>query len=823
MKFQDVLALLLRILTLLVLTYALTKPAYVSRTESSELSALVDISESLDEAVGEKLLTETLRFDPPQGALSLIPFAGESASLSQTKSTFHSLKRGWSRLNTGKTNLELALQSQLLGERSKVLLVSDGFETAGDIERALPGLQGRGIQVFPIVPAQASQSGSRFRIVQLDAPLVAPADKSVDINVAIANTTGSAQTGLLRVVQGEKEIFSEKINIASGEAFTKRVASDPTALGIKEVRTILTPEDSAQAPSEDRLFISAEEREKIVLLSGSAADESLLSRVLNSQGYRVEARVVEAPLGNLPDLSHVSVLALNNVAHRLLPAGAGREITQYVEGGGTLLMIGGNSSFGLGGYIGTDIEPLLPVSLLPPQAEQKRLNVAVELLLDKSRSMLTANKLEFAKEAAAEVIRNLKDEDYVGVIGFDTVPFEVVRLDLLRNIREQAIDRLRRLIPAEKTNLLPAIDDGRRRLSSIEAGRKHMIILTDGRLPDGGPYYVDIVKQLRMVGITVSTVLVGDGGDDGLLHEMAEVGGGAYYQTNDPHALPKIFIADMKVASGERTMKEQEDFSVRLGPGPLLSTTQHVFPELKGYVQTRPREDSALELVVMADGKADPLLASRTVGQGRSIAFTSDANGRWSAPWVRWDGFVPFWSEVLEGGHAQEKPKAQKLSFDLRHEVNQDALHLDLAVFADRDPGAVKGTLIGPDGRTQSIGFEARAPGNYDSRVEGIQAGKYELRLDAAGQALTPVAFYLSGDLFGEKKGKGFNIPLLSRLASQTGGAINPDPDTLKGKTSIREEKTDLVPYLLGLALLLFALEIFVREVGFRRRKWIRV
>ena len=77
---------------------------------------------------------------------------------------------------------------------------------------------------------------------------------------------------------------------------------------------------------------------------------------------------------------------------------------------------------------GSPIAELLPVDPLPPQAKQKRLTVAVELIIDKSNSMRDNSKLEFSKEAAREVVRNLKDEDFIGVIGFDSSPFEVVRL-----------------------------------------------------------------------------------------------------------------------------------------------------------------------------------------------------------------------------------------------------------------------------------------------------------------------------------------------------------------------------------------------------------
>src|SRR5690606_7463191 len=105
---------------------------------------------------------------------------------------------------------------------------------------------------------------------------------------------------------------------------------------------------------------------------------------------------------------------------------------------------------------------------------------------------------------------------------------------------------------------------------------------------------------------------------------MANLGGGAFYRTTDVRALPKIFINDLKVASGERTLKEQNDFQVRTGPAGVLSTTIDAYPKLRGYVQTKQKPGANLELVTYSDTKADPLLASWSYGKGKSLAFTSD-------------------------------------------------------------------------------------------------------------------------------------------------------------------------------------------------------
>src|SRR5205085_1609053 len=149
---------------------------------------------------------------------------------------------------------------------------------------------------------------------------------------------------------------------------------------------------------------------------------------------------------------------------------------------------------------------------------EKRLNLAVQLLIDKSKSMAEGNKINFAKEAAVKIVDNLKDEDYIGVLGFDTNPFVVIRLSQVASVRTEAERRISLLYPNKGTSLVASLDEARRDLVRVSAGRKHMLILTDGEITDAPKqYYYELVKQIRLLGITISTVMVGSEGDESML------------------------------------------------------------------------------------------------------------------------------------------------------------------------------------------------------------------------------------------------------------------------------------------------------------------
>ncbi len=84
-------------------------------------------------------------------------------------------------------------------------------------------------------------------------------------------------------------------------------------------------------------------------------------------------------------------------------------------------MIGGKTSFAAGGWFGSPVEPLLPVSMELKQ-EHRKLAVAMAIVMDRSGSMAmtvpgtTLQKMDLANEGAARGIELLGDNDLVTLI-----------------------------------------------------------------------------------------------------------------------------------------------------------------------------------------------------------------------------------------------------------------------------------------------------------------------------------------------------------------------------------------------------------------------
>jgi hypothetical protein len=804
----------LRLLAISGIVGALARPYQADLAPSQGATALVDISSSMTDAQGQQLLSEAQALSAHIGApLKVIPFAKTAATTPQSSTSYSTLRATGSSLDPTATNIEAALTNARNGRSSLVFLLSDGYESTGHALAAVG--TGASPRVFPLT-VDGPRDSQGISISQLFAPQVVKSQQRAEVRVTLSNPEDTDSRGTLTIKHGPAQIVSKQVALPNSEDATFTALTDASLEGLHPIVATYTWNDETGSHSVSKTtWLSSEKRDKVLLLSGAPEDDRYLSQILRGQAYQLRGEIASqttsAALGAPNDYR---TIILNNVAANAIPSPFSDAIAPFVRNGGGLITIGGDRSYGLGGYIGSQFETLLPVRLVPPHLEKKRLNVAVQLVIDKSRSMAMDSRLEFAKSAAREVLNSLKDDDYIGVIGFDDVPFIALPISPVGNVRNSAAERISRLYPTKKTNLFPALDEARRGMARINAGRKHVIVLTDGKLPDPGPYYFDLVRQMRVLGVTVSTVVVGNDADDGFLAQLAEVGGGSFYQTVNPENLPKIFLSDVKVASNEKSLKEIQDIPVSVGPSGVVSTQLSDYPTLRGFVETLQRESAKTELIVTAEEKSFPLLASWNVDKGKVVSFTSDANGRWSSLWMQWRSINEFWSDVVESTISQSGGARSNVDFELRSWVEGGEVVVDLALFDDIGGASLGGEITRPSQERSPLSFSSVSPGHYQARVPKAAPGKYIASVSIGKATLPDVAWEISDETFSERPHFKPNMPLLQQIASRSGGLVNPDKEALTKYLQMATAKKDLSRTFASLALLIFILELLVREFG---------
>ncbi|MHC4841830.1 MAG: VWA domain-containing protein [Planctomycetota bacterium] len=176
------------------------------------------------------------------------------------------------------------------------------------------------------------------------------------------------------------------------------------------------------------------------------------------------------------ELEGIHLLVINNVT-----AGSGSpaqlaSIANWVRSGGSLFMVGTAHAFGPGGYRGTAIEDVLPVTLMPDDEPAR----TVLFALDTSSSMAEGDKLTVLKQAARNLLASLSPSDQVAVGGFSS-GFESGLNYSTADNQTTAVDQLK---PGGSTDIGRALTQSLDSLKSVQADvepQRRLILVTDGK------------------------------------------------------------------------------------------------------------------------------------------------------------------------------------------------------------------------------------------------------------------------------------------------------------------------------------------------------
>ncbi len=230
-------------------------------------------------------------------------------------------------------------------------------------------------------------------------------------------------------------------------------------------------------------------RPQVLLAEKDRTHAQSLAAALRSQN--IDVTVVE-PAGipkDMAGLQKYDGVVLSNVSSLKLTRPQMAQIRDYVrDHGGGLMMLGGEESFGLGGYYRTPIEEALPVTMEVKQKVEIP-SLAVVLSIDRSGSMAMSTdekvtKLDLAKEAAHLVVDLLDERNEVGVMSWDT---EFIWDAPVRSAKDKpAIHHAIATIKAGGgTDGYPALKESYAILFDRPALLKHVIFLSDGQMTRG--------------------------------------------------------------------------------------------------------------------------------------------------------------------------------------------------------------------------------------------------------------------------------------------------------------------------------------------------
>ena len=767
----------LRVLTLAALVIALAAPLAGSYSRYTDVVFALDYSRSVDrESIAEALafVNRAITGKQSQSRIGLVVFGADAAVEYRVGSGHEPVREITVHVERGGTDIgraiEVAVGAFPPGEHRRIVLLSDGRENLGDARTAATVARSLGVEIYA-VPLETSSPEKEVYVQGITVPSEVRVNEPFEVQ-AVVHSTRSARAHLV-IMRNDVVLHESEIELKPGANVYSFVEQAKTP-GLQEYEAIVNSDaDTEQENNRYQAFVQVKGAPRVLHAMGDPRDGRYVSAALKAQGIAVDEVPASALPGSLRELLDYDLVILDNVSGFDLSLSKMELLENYVrDAGGGVVKIGGDRSYAAGGYHGTPVERLLPVTM-DVKTEIQIPSVSVVFVLDRSGSMSTKahdqDKLAIAKSAALASIDLLNVLDRVGVLAFDSKPEWAVPPTEV-GMRRHIAERLRELEAGGGTNLYPAVEEAHRVMRKERAKVKHLIVLSDG-LTEGEKNFDALGARIAADGITISTIALGSDADRQLMARLAALGNGRFYHTDDPANVPRIFTSET-MAIARDLVVEDNIRPRRFHAGELVEGFD-AFPALGGYQRTFAKPSAQVSLLGRDE---DPVLASWRYGLGKSVAFTSDLSGRWGRQWVQWPDFGRFIAQMARwtmrrSGNESVMPRFQWRG--PRGEISVDVL--------DRDDRFINGLnleaiLVDPARATQRVQLEQTAPGRYRGAFPVSRAGRYYITLSgrAGKEAVGPKTFGLAVPYSPEYLDLGVDRKLLRDIATATGGRLLP-------------------------------------------------
>ncbi len=694
---------------------------------------------------------------------------------------------------------------------ARLVLVTDGRTTRGDLEPELMATKLRGIRIHPVALSPDKVDPLYVESLQAPAQVFVGDEFTVGARIASANA-GSVNLTLRRdgtVV--EKKLVTVKPGITT---WTTRLPADsagaiPLELSVDAIDVAdLHPENNVHSA-----FVRCRQIPKILVASADPRTPLALVEALSRANLQVERKGFRELGNNEGLLDPYAALVIDAPGPQDLDAGQQEAIRRYVmRKGGGLLVSGAKSSLAKGTWLRETLEEALPVHLVP-RAEASPF--ALYLLLDSSGSMAGA-PIAQVKFAAKRLI-SLMSGRFLGVIHFDTSPHTAVRLQQVGANRLEVQTDIDAIQANGGTAFGSSMQKAYDELMALGTSQNHVLLLSDGQ-PSDAFLVKSMYAKFNQAGIKVSTVGIGQQVNQGLLQEIAVRCGGKYYDVQDLSQVVTIFEDEVERLIGPPF--EESTFKPKAVPNHFLvkDTRPGDLPPLHGYLGTTLKKGADAALV---NDFGDPILATWQYGLGKAAVWTADMHGPWSRDWRAWtSGFAPFFEAVIKA-LVRSEVSDFKLSI---HVLGREARVVVDAI--DKEGRFLNGERLTvvvrpPEGSAERFALrqveEGRYEGSFPVEVRGFYEatllrsdGGLDERLNDGGVAVGSDPEYHPGPV---------DAVTLERLAATTGGRVLSDLSEVASlleleEANAREEVTPLWPGLAALALLLFFAEVAYRRLG---------
>ena len=801
------------------------------------LVAAVDVSDSIapeSRAWTQEYLARVVRALESGDEFAMLSFAGDAhvlippggaADVMLPTEALQSAPAG----EGGETNIARALEQALSlypqEAEKRLLLLTDGNETTGTAKRLITLARQVGVKIFPVIPP--SSQHPEVSLGKLIVPPLVHEGSMFSLRLVVHNGNETPVRGRVSILANDQPLTRQAVTLEPGLSVLEvpvQILQRDNYLLRAEVEAV--PDTIAGNNHQSASLAVASKIRALVITDNP---NTQLVHALQMKEIEVEFRQPERLPTEIAELLAYNCLVFDDIGSNGITPQQMATIESYVRDfGGGFLMTGGYGTFGDLGYKGTAIERTLPVTFQeqPPQ-KKTRTPIALFVVIDRSNSMgynskvrglHDGQKMQYAKQAAIEVLHQLQDTDYAGVIAFDSEPYLLSSLARLSANRFELLSKIAQLQYGGGTDFYGALETAADQLGQTRGAIRHIMLLTDGDSNRSAADHYPLVATIAQRQITITTIRIGsDTVNLQLLSYISEKTGGRFYHVADAEVLPQLLIKDTKQAIRERGEEDEEPKEVKPHVGIRGQILQGLadFPALEEFMVTQAKNEADVQLYTDVHVQHEPLLVTWQYGLGRGVAVTFDPSGSGSSEWISWAGFGKFWSQAVRWAIRDQMPWDYRLSAQQRG--NRTILQVES--YESDEEGILQARL--PQGTpSDELTLVPIAPRVYEATLPLKRQGSFPVTLikRRGGKIVNQknevvMVSQVPGESLEEYRQQSANRDLLRELAEGTGGRIDPDPSELV-KQKREGHKILIHPldnYLIAIGIVLLLSDIAIR------------
>ncbi|MBI2807112.1 MAG: VWA domain-containing protein [Planctomycetes bacterium] len=745
--------------------------------------------------------------------------------------------------------IKLALASFPEGSGKRIVLISDGNENRGRLEEQARIARQNGVEVDIVPIAAGRQHQNEILVERVEAPPSTEKGARLPLRVVVRSfhpqvvvaqlnvrkltfdpaldqpgPNRPKTSAIVKLRQGLNVFYFQQAGAKEDTAFAYEATVIPLRIETHQGALVQAglPGDRVDN-NEARVTVMTRGERAILLLEDEPGKHQLLVERLRAANPALKiVRLVinqhdkdEAKIRNdlrlitkgdnerlATFLSKFDAVFLANIPAESLTPEEQKVIRSHVhDQGAGLVMIGGNQSFGAGGWQNTEIEKALPVN-----SELKSMKIEGRsglVMIMHASEMAEGNAWQ--RKIARLAVEKLSTMDMVGQIHWAGmghewhIPFQEVGPNRQRILR--LVDSM---VPADMFDVDPAFEKAHKELTNPEykLGTKHIILISDG---DHWNATQQMMNKLRRAKITCTTVCITTHGQDEVkkMAAIARFTGGRDYFVKDPRMLPAIYIKESRLVS--QSFVHEGKFlprvvGVREGPTDGMKNAEPLY----GFVRTTKKDSNLVKVMIEtpplgAQKYQFPILAAWQYGLGKSVAFTSDArtnaDGKafWDKDWANSvDGvYTPFWGQmanwVLRPTETGKHLFLTTERKDGKIRITVETLDTDKTPLTDVE---IKAGITTPafkvkDGSRANLRFEQKNAGVWEAEINADEVGAYFINIQAKWKK--------GGKEIVDNVRAGVTIPYSPEFAEMDSntGLLDRIRDTTGGKT-YRDEPTTL-------------------------------